>query len=102
MESKMDRLLKEFDEATVNNWDDKNHYADRALYHALLRWEDSIPPLEQLKEQDTNFHKIFRQTDVTESGHTDMIIWCLLEQSQVFWQIYEKVMEEKDVFWNED
>lgn len=80
------RLLELLDKETR---EDTNGYADRALWHALKRWEDNLPEL------GGDFHKTFRQCDVTDSGHTDMVIWCLLNHSERFWRLFEMVHKEK-------
>lgn len=62
---------------------------DRALYHLLKENESSLPPL------DDNFHKMFRQVDVTTSGDIDMAMWRLINCSEAFWELFEKHREDK-------
>jgi len=85
---RMTRLLKLFDEKTYNHTG-KNHYAERALFHLLEKWKDRLPPLNHY------FHKAFRQVDVTDDGNTDMAIWCLLNQSKLFWECLTIVRKRK-------
>jgi hypothetical protein len=79
------RLLELLDEESRN---DIYGNADRALWHALTRWKDRLPEL------DDYFHKCFRQCDVTDDGHTDMVIWNLLNHSKRFWRLFERVQDE--------
>lgn len=83
---KLAKLLELMDEQTKNCFE---HPTDRALFHLLKRWENELPEL------DGYFHKAFRQTDVTDSGHTDMAIWCLLHHSKIFWKLFEQMQPEK-------
>ena len=92
----METILTEFDAALLVCRDEKpQHFADRALYHALRRWQTELPV------PDHYFHKAFRQCDVVDTtvahggGHGDMVLWCLLSQSKLFWQIFEKHTYEK-------
>ena len=63
---------------------------DCALWHSLNLWKDDLPPL------DDGFHKKFRQVNVTDSGHGDMIIWHLLDASELFWDLLEQVEKESE------
>lgn len=83
------RLVRLLELLDKESREDINGYADRALWHALTRWKDNLPEL------DDYFHKAFRQCDVTDDGHTDMVIWCLLNHSKRFWRLFEMVQEEK-------
>lgn len=85
MSEKIKKLLKILDEETKN----QDSPADRALFCLLKRYEDKLP------EPDDYFHKAFRQTDVTDSGYTDMAIWHLLSASGIFWNCFERVQDEK-------
>ena len=80
---RIDRLLEAMDAATRNG----SAPADRALWHLLSQWKDRLPTL------DHYFHKAFRQVDVTDDGHTDMAIWCLLHHSTIFWQLVKEVLK---------
>ena len=82
------RLVRLLELLDKESREDINGYADRALWHALTRWKDSLPEL------DDYFHKCFRQCDVTDDGHTDMVIWNLLNHSQRFWRLFEMVQDE--------
>lgn len=84
-EPKIDKLLRLLDEESRI---DINGQADRALWHALTKWKKELPAL------DDYFHKAFRQTDVTDCGHADMIIWNLLGHSERFWRLFEAVANE--------
>lgn len=84
---KIDKLLKLLNEETING----NKPSDRTLFHLLSHWKDVLPKL------DNYFHKAFRQTDVTESGHIDMAIWYLLNESILFWEIFERVQDRKKI-----
>ena len=58
---------------------------DRMLVLMLERWFDEIPEFEA-----DNFHKMFRQADVVDfkgGGEMDMVIWHLLHESNLFWEI---------------
>lgn len=66
-----------------------NRYAERALFQALSRHVDRLPKL------DYYFHKAFRQVDVTGNGHDDMVIWCLLNQSELFWGALKAARKER-------
>ena len=73
-------LLKEFRSVNKNN-------TDRALYHLLARFEGELPRL------DYRFHGSFRNSncvDVKNGAHMDIAIYCLLDESEVFWELYEK------------
>ena len=37
------------------------------------------------------FHKSFRQIDVTDSGQKDMAIWHLLDNAKIFWEVFHEV-----------
>lgn len=54
-----------------------------ALYHAMKLFEEDV--LSQFNNCATfyEFHKSFRQVDVTNSVHGDMILWELLSASEI-------------------
>lgn len=58
---------------------------ERALLHALKEFREALPPL------DDYFHKAFRQVDVLDSGHLDMLMWNLLTAATIFWQTWEEL-----------
>lgn len=41
----------------------------------------------------TDFHKAFRQTDVTSSGYKDMLIWNLMHLDDKIWTTLDKFFE---------
>lgn len=55
---------------------------DAALWHALRLWRDKLPEL------DGYFHKAFRQCDVLGNGDADMVMWHLLDGSELFWKVF--------------
>lgn len=68
---------------------------DWALYHAFKKCDKAV--LETLEYCDTfyQFHKSFRQIDVTNSAHIDMIIWELVSMSDIVQTVFEKAKSEK-------
>lgn len=54
-----------------------------ALYHAMKLFEKDV--LSQFNSCATfyEFHKSFRQVDVTNSAHGDMLLWELLSASEI-------------------
>ena len=61
------------------------------MFCLLKHWEDKLPIL------DDYFHKAFRQTDVTDEGYIDIAIWSLLNDSTLFWRLFERVQGEKKI-----
>jgi hypothetical protein len=88
----IEKLLKLFDEKTLTRRKNASPIyssgVERALWHLLERWKEKLPPLNE------DFHKTFRQTDVTDNEHIDMAIWHLLQESTWFWEIFDKVVNE--------
>lgn len=89
---KMGKLLEIFKDRLQRDTAGVIKDSDRALYHALAHWHEQG----KLPKLDGYFHKAFRQVDVTDSGHMDMVIWNLLNGSDLFWRLYEKVQGEKE------
>ena len=85
MSQKITQLLERMDKETKNVWG-----FERGLYHLLKAHESELPEL------NGYFHKAFRQVDITESGHIDMAIWQMLQESKVFWLCFESVQPEKE------
>ena len=85
---KVVKLLELYGEASKLAAEAGN-YTERALWHMLTRWKDELP---EIVPGDW-FHKAFRQVDVLGSGEEDMVVWCLLYDVTIFWDIYEKVAE---------
>lgn len=85
---KFEDLIKQERDANISEYFNQN-YVDCALCHALKKWKDNLPPL------DDYFHKAFRQIDVTDCGHADMILWNLINASDLFWKALETVRKEK-------
>lgn len=81
----IDRVLKLLDERSSKS----DSMPDRALWHMLAHHRDELPVL------DGYFHKAFRQVDVTDSGHHDMTIWCLLYNSTLFWECLTECRKRK-------
>lgn len=84
--SECKKLLELFDVETQKG---NCKSSDRALWHLLKYWENRLPEL------DDYFHKAFRQIDVTDYGYVDMAIWNLLNDSTLFWRLFERVQGEK-------
>lgn len=84
MNGKIETLLKRMDEETKDGWG-----FERALYLLLDGYKEKLP------EPDDNFHKAFRQWDVTDNSCVDMAIWQSIQQSKVFWRCFESVQDEK-------
>jgi hypothetical protein len=61
------------------------HSSDRALHLLLIKYEKELP---DVIEDIEWFHKMFRQTDVTNEKHMDMVIWNLIGCSEDFWHVY--------------
>lgn len=93
MSDKLKKFLALFDEKTKERRGNVNHGADRALFLLLSRWKDKLPDL----DNDLWFVKTFRVADVTDDVQTDMAIWNLLNQSKMFWRVFEEVQGEKDL-----
>jgi len=81
MNDKIEQFLKIMECETR----DGSSNIERALYHILKENQAILPPL------NDRFHKTFRQVDVTDSPHVDMVIWHLLNESALFWTILERV-----------
>jgi len=84
-ELKLTRLLNLMEDRIYN----KDFPLEKALLQLLQKYKEVLPPL------DGQFHKAFRQEDITDSGYTDMAIWHLLQGSIVFWEIYVELKEEE-------
>lgn len=82
-QSSISRLLSAYQKEAKSN-------VDRALYNLLTRFEDELPPL------NNYFHKAFRQIDCVDTragGYMDMAIWFLLNESELFWELFEEYTE---------
>lgn len=87
---KIDILLEKMNEQTKEPSLSGNRDSDRALYSMLKYYKDKLPDL------DDYFHKSFRQTDIIDDdteGTTDYVIWLLLCQSKLFWELYKEVVK---------
>lgn len=84
----IEKLLGRLDEETKDGTD----YNSRALFHLLSAYKEKIVGL-----TPDYFHKAFRQIDVTDNGHVDMAIWCLLHRAKTFWDVLESVQPEKKI-----
>lgn len=73
----------------MNSATEKEPGFERGLYH-LLKAHQSVLPY-----ANHYFQKAFRQIDITGSGHLDMAIWQALHDSDVFWNCFESVQDEK-------
>lgn len=60
------------------------YYATNALCHMIEKYGEQLPPFNDY------FHKSFRQVDILEDGHMDMVFWNLLNATSVFWEVVEK------------
>lgn len=79
-------ILVEFDKVTRSDaLEYKGMAADRALYLMLEKHIDELP------SYDDRFIKMFRQCDITDCGKSDMVIYHLLNQSEKFWKVADKV-----------
>lgn len=59
--------------------------ADIALAIVLEQNAEHIEPLFEQRDPEW-LHKAFRQTEVTESGKADMVIWHLIHAAPSFWE----------------
>lgn len=75
--SKISKLITLFGDETQNTTG-----VDRELYLLLHKYQGVLP------EPDENFHKAFRQMDITDDGNVDMQIWKLLHESDIFWKCF--------------
>lgn len=76
-----EELLKKYGELS------KEKGVERALWNLLKANEKHITGLIEEDSTGAWFHKAFRQIDVCENGHTDMAIWILIDESELFWEI---------------
>lgn len=74
--------IKQFLELFEKRTKTSDSYTSKALYSLLKKYES------ELQNIDGYFHKAFRQVDVTDSGHIDTAIWCLIHESDDFWYCY--------------
>lgn len=86
MESKIDKLLKLYNEAT-HSLEDEKHF-ERALFILLDEYKDRLPEL------NYNFHKAFRQMNIIDPVH-DAVIWYLLDSAEIFWVCFHKVQDKE-------
>ena len=70
---------------------------ERALYNLLKANEGKISRFIEEDETCKWLHKALRQVDVTECSYTDMAIYCLLNEAEIFWKLIEG--EYKDLTW---
>lgn len=84
-----DEFLELLNKATHDDAARPDFYAGRALYHILAEEVENLGPFPRTSNERFWFHKMFRQADVTSSGHKDMVIWCLLNQSNAFHELAE-------------
>ncbi|MDD5149781.1 MAG: hypothetical protein PHC28_04785 [Flavobacterium sp.] len=82
-DEKLSRLLSLYNEETK----DKSGQC-RALYLLLVKYIKDLP------EIDDYFQKAFRQTDITDDGVIDMVIWHLMNGNTLFWTIFDCVVNE--------
>lgn len=73
-------FLKNYDEYTKHT-----SSVDRALYILLEKYKDKLPPL------NDNFHKAFRQIDITGESGMDNVIWILLTNASVIHEVIEDI-----------
>lgn len=96
MDNEIQKLIvKEFDEISYRESESERNLQGRALYNLLSFLGDNIPY--DKYDNALEFTKVFRQTDVSDSAHIDMAIWCLLNSvsAKAFWRIFEKHHREK-------
>lgn len=77
----MDRALTAGVEPGLGKYSIYHYDVERALLHLLMENYANLPA------PDGMFHKAFRASNITGSGHTDMAIWNLLKASHLFWQL---------------
>lgn len=75
------RFLKDFGRETESLTG-----ADRALYVLLREHEADLPDIAP------DFHKMFRQVDVTPSAAVDIAIWHLIHASKEFGECFERAL----------
>lgn len=78
-------LLNKYDEIT------KEAEKERALWYLLKANEKFIERIFDEDKSLQNFHKAFRQRDITADGYTDMAIWVLLDEATLFWNLLESI-----------
>ena len=82
--------------ADMDAWEGASRL-DRTLYLMLKRWVDEIPDYDP--ENPGNFVKMFRQIDVVDEengqGEMDLVIWHLLNCTELFWH-FTKQFDEED------
>lgn len=66
------------------------HNIDMALWHVLAANVNELGAFPRNGSQRYNFHKGFRQYDVTGCGHQDMTIWYLIHESLELMPAMEK------------
>lgn len=86
-QKQIDVLLSELEKRIDLESSLRKRHLNVALLHLLRQHKDEMPAL------DYRFHKAFRQTDVTDSGHVDMAIWHLISASDIFWECFDRVTE---------
>lgn len=91
-----ERFINEF-EVQMKGVMGEKCFVEYALFHALKMNIEKLPSM----YNKGVFHKMLRQTDVTDSGHMDIIIWNLLHASKLFWEL-ELPRKKKEKHANKD
>lgn len=86
-------FLELYDEHTRNAI--INHGTDRALFHLLTANRQKLGDFPKTSTERYYFHKMFRQTDVTGNGNTDMAIWVLIADSPTIMGCMAKYIRDK-------
>lgn len=77
------KILEEYEKVA------RSEKVEEALWHFLKANEEKLTPLFE-QTNIHNIHKIVRQVDVFDEGHSDMVLWLLMDMTNVFWDILEK------------
>jgi len=90
--AKVDEFLEKYEKRVHSDKREfkDDYYTECALCHLLTLYKDRLPIF------DGYFHKAFRQADITDSGHSDMAIWCLLQGAPIFWKLFDEYVEQEE------
>jgi hypothetical protein len=88
-----EEFLNYYDQ-TVTNFNATVSLADNVLLRLLKSNKHHITGLIEQDETGYTLHKALRQQDITSCGHTDMAIWFLIAEAQLFWAVlkYKKAL----------
>ena len=78
----VDRFLTRCKERLFNT----EEFDEIALYHMFVYLKERGWPKQW--HDPTDFHKMFRQIDMFESGHLDMVMHNLINSSKIVWELF--------------